>query len=119
MVQAKTFKNKKTRVATKNKATKRTVITVYYNGTEVVKVNRSMYANRAVPKCVDHMQFNTYGATHADVYDEDGGILHAAIVRAIAGRKALSSIGVLFKRKVLETYVKAKQPGNAKISREG
>ena len=110
---------KRTRATAAKNPTERVILTIYYNGTEVVKQNRAMFANRAVPKAVDHMQFNTYGATHAEVYDEDCGILHASIIRDIAGAKDKPRMGIAWQRKIKETYTAAARRGNGKISKRG
>lgn len=83
----------------------RPIFTVYYSGTKAVKINRSKYANKAVPRCVEHMQFNTYGADVAEVYDAFTGESHATLRRSVDG-----NIRIIFQREVKETYdVKAKR----------
>lgn len=49
------------------------------------------------PNCVKHMQIDKYSATHAEVYDEDNGELHAVVKRSING-----DVHILFKREVQE-----------------
>mgnify|MGYP003575880546 CR=1 FL=1 len=83
---------------TGNKIVVRTIKTVFYYGKQVVKTNKASHANRAVLHCVNHMQLNTYEATHAEVYDEETGVLHAVIRRTIKG------IAILYKREVREEY---------------
>lgn len=71
--------------------------TVYYDRKGVpLKVNRSRHANRAVATCVMHMQVNHYGATAAEVYDEETGELHAAMKRKI--REGKANLDIVFER---------------------
>lgn len=77
----------------------RTIRTVYYFRKGEVKTNTAKHANRAVLHCVNHMQLNTYGATHAEVYDDHSGVLHAVIRRALNG-----DVHILYKREVREHY---------------
>lgn len=44
-----------------------------------IKVTSSSNANRAVANCVMRMQVNEYGATVAEVYDDETGDLHAVV----------------------------------------
>lgn len=83
-----------------NKDLHRTIRTTYYFGKDIVKHNTAMHANRAVLHCVNHMQMNTYDATHAEVYDEADGTLHCVITRA----KGARTITILYKRPVRESY---------------
>lgn len=76
----------------------RKIQTVYYFGTTVVKRNTAKYSNTAVVACVNHMQFNSYDATHAEVFDSEDGTLHAVIKSALVRGKY--EIHILFKREV-------------------
>ncbi len=76
----------------------RNIITVYYDGDNIVKTNRAKYSHTAVLKCVDHMQFNHYDATSAEVYDDDDGVLHAVVVATLVAGKA--EIRIIFKREI-------------------
>jgi len=75
----------------------RGIITVYYFDKEPVRVNHSVYANNAVPRCVYHMQLNWYEANVAEVFDGVSGVLHAVVRRSVDG-----SIRIVFKREVKE-----------------
>ena len=72
----------------------RAIRTDYYNGKELIKTNRATYPNSAVLRCVDHMQLNDYGATTAEVFDEDTGELHAVV------KFGQEQINILYKREV-------------------
>lgn len=66
----------------------RNIKTKYYQGkryNEPLQVNSSRDANTAVATCVLHMQVNHYGATSAEVYDNDSGQLHAIVTRSVTG----------------------------------
>jgi hypothetical protein len=64
--------------------------TVYYDRrAQPLQINRSMDPNRAVAQCVLHMQINHYGASAAEVYDNETGELHAAIKRSIQGNLSI------------------------------
>lgn len=66
----------------------RTIKTKYYVGkryNEPVKVNSALDANHAVATCILHMQINHYGATSAEVYDDESGQLHAVVTRSVTG----------------------------------
>lgn len=76
----------------------RNIRTVYYYGNEVVKCNRAKYANTAVLACVKHMQFNTYEATHAEVFDDDDGVVHAIVKAKLVDGK--HEIHILYRRAV-------------------
>lgn len=75
----------------------RLIQTVYYFRKEVVKVNYAVHANSAVLRCVDHMQLNHYGATLAEVFDNNTATLHAVVKRSMDG-----TIYIIFKREVKE-----------------
>lgn len=75
----------------------RSITTSYYRGRELVKTNYAVHANRAVLRCVDHLQLNSYHATHAEVFDSLDGVLHAVTKRRLNG-----DIEILFKREVKE-----------------
>jgi len=83
-----------------NKKLHRTIRTTYYFNTEVIKNNTAKHANAAVLHCVNHMQLNTYEATHAEVYDESNGVLHCVVTRP----KGARTITILYKRAVRESY---------------
>lgn len=83
-----------------NKKLHRTIVTTYYFNNEVVKRNTAMHPNAAVLHCVNHMQLNSYEATHAEVHDESNGVLHCVITRA----KGARHISILYKRPVREEY---------------
>jgi hypothetical protein len=53
--------------------------TVYHTRDGKTKINRALNANRAVEKCVAHMQIDHYNAHLAEVYDAETGELHAQI----------------------------------------
>ncbi len=76
----------------------RTIHSVYYIGNKVVRTNASVHANSAVLNCVNHMQLNHYGATHAEVYDTVNGVLHAVIKRSTGS----GTITIVYKRDVKE-----------------
>ncbi len=63
----------------------RTIVTVFYCGRRIVKVNLAVHPNKAVLHCVNHLQFNRYEATHAEIYDDVTGMVHAVFRRSIAG----------------------------------
>lgn len=66
---------------------KRLVKTSYMDGSyDRIKVTSSSDANRAVANCVMRMQVNEYGATVAEVYDDETGDLHAVVKRWVDGR---------------------------------
>lgn len=79
--------------------TERNIQTTFFWHKKVVKINKASYANSAVLRCVDHLQFNQYDATHAEVFDSNSGVLHAVIKRSMKG-----DLTVLFKREVAEEY---------------
>jgi triacylglycerol esterase/lipase EstA (alpha/beta hydrolase family) len=68
--------------------------TTFYNGRNLIRVNHAKHSNAAVVRAVDHMQTNHYGATVAEVYDEQSGELHAVLTRSISGMK------IVFKREI-------------------
>lgn len=76
--------------------TSRPVITVYYFGKNVVRINRAKYPNNAVYLCVNHMQLNDYDASVAEVYDDK--TLHAVIKNVRKG--GLLTMQILYKREV-------------------
>jgi hypothetical protein len=57
----------------------RTIVTHYYNGSEIVKTNASSRIERAVPNCIAHMQFKDYDATAAEVFDSQTGRLYVQV----------------------------------------
>lgn len=65
--------------------TARLISTTYFIPGKNPKTIRSCDANRAIGSCVLHMQINHYGATAAEVYDENGE-LHAVVKRYMDGR---------------------------------
>lgn len=71
--------------------------TIYYRNKKVVRVNHAGSALRAVPLAVGHMQLNKYEATVAEVFDLQGGILHAVVKRSVN-----SNIEIVFKREIKE-----------------
>lgn len=73
------------------------VQSVYYRGREVVKTNRSYHAENAAVNCHKHMRSNRYAATHAEVFDERDGVLHAVIKRTVEG-----NVHILYKREYKE-----------------
>lgn len=78
----------------------RNIKTKYYVGKryhDPVRVNHSSDANTAVATCVLHMQINHYGATSAEVYDDESGQLHAIVTRSISGQ-----IQIAYKRDPLK-----------------
>jgi hypothetical protein len=74
----------------------RPIRTDYYRGKTIVKSNHAGHANNAVPHCIHHLQINRYDATHAEVYDEGNGTLHA-VIKCHIGK---GSIEILYKREV-------------------
>jgi hypothetical protein len=68
--------------------------TTFYQGKNLIRVNHAKFANAAVIRAVGHMQTNHYGATVAEVYDEQTGELHAVLTRSVSGMK------ILFKREI-------------------
>lgn len=76
----------------------RQVVTSYYNGSKIVKINRAAYSRSAVLRCVDHMQENSYGATHVEVFDEISGTLYAVVKRSVGAQ----TISILYKHQDLE-----------------
>lgn len=81
-------------------ASTRKIQTVYYLGRTVMKTNQACNANSAILRCVEHLQFNHYDATLAEIFDHESGVLHAVLRRPISGEK----IDIVFKREVKETY---------------
>ena len=76
---------------------KRNIRTDYSFRGKLLKTTRSLYANNAVPNCVNHMQFNHYEASVAEVYDENTGDVHAVITRNIHGKMV-----IVLKREIRE-----------------
>lgn len=68
--------------------------TTFYKGKNLIKTNHSKHSNSAVIRAVGHMQTNQYGATVAEVYDEESGELHAVLTRSVSGMK------IVFKREI-------------------
>lgn len=66
-------------------APKRTIVTQYTLRNKPVQVTRSANANRAVMRCVGHMQVNQYGASVAQIHDLVTGELHAEVKRSVEG----------------------------------
>lgn len=56
-----------------------TIKTVYHTRDGSTRINKALNANRAVEKCVAHMQIDHYNAHLAEVYDVETGELHAQI----------------------------------------
>lgn len=73
------------------------VVSVFYRGRAVVKTNRAYHANSASQACFGHMRSNRYEATHAEVYDERDGVLHAVFKRTTDDK-----LITLFKREYAE-----------------
>ncbi len=86
-------------MAKKSKGLERKIRTDFYFRKELVKTNVAADANRAVLHCVNHMQFNTYEATSAEVYDGETGALHCVVKRSADG-----TITILYRREVKESY---------------
>jgi hypothetical protein len=64
----------------------RPIKTIYYgHRKQVLQINTSNDANRAVAQCVAHMQTNHYKATSAQVHDDTDGVLHADVHRSVKG----------------------------------
>lgn len=70
---------------------------VFYHGKKIVKTNRSVWANNAVPNAVKHMQINRYDATHCEVFDVGNGELHAVLALSVTG-----ALTIVFKREIRE-----------------
>lgn len=58
---------------------------VYYFGKNIVRKNSSSNPLRSVGRCVQHLRLNSYEATHAEIFDELRGVLHAVIKRDVNG----------------------------------
>lgn len=79
----------------------RPIRTVYYSdhrANVVEKVNRGIHARTAVPRAVDHMQLDHYGAVLCEVYDDQTGVLHAVLKHSLEK----GAIHILFQREVTE-----------------
>lgn len=64
----------------------RTIKTYYFNRRhEVIRVNSSTDANRAVAIALLHMQVNHYGARVAQVVDDETSEIHAEVKRGYRG----------------------------------
>ena len=74
--------------------TVRIIRTDYYKGTVLLKTTRAVHSNSATLNCVNHLQLDHYKATHAEIYDENSGELHAVFTLAVSG------ISILFKREI-------------------
>lgn len=74
----------------KSKAEQRLVMTLFfgdYNGLQLIKVNRSKWAEKACVRCVDLLRADHYPeALSAEVYGADG-TLYAAVRRDRTGKK--------------------------------
>ena len=80
----------------------RKIQTVYYFEDSVIKRNTAKYSHTAVTACVNHMQFNTYAATHAEVYDTEDGVVHAIVKASLV--RGQHEINIIFKREVQEEH---------------
>lgn len=78
---------------------RRSIVSAYYRGKEIVRTNRAVYSERAVLHAVMHMRQNTYEATHVEVYDEMAGLLHAVVKRTVEG-----NVSILYKREYAGDY---------------
>lgn len=78
----------------------RPIKSIYYNGKEVVKRNSSSNPLRCVSRCIEHMRLNSYHSTHAEVFDETSGVLHAVVKSDVKG-----NIHILYERKLQKTEV--------------
>lgn len=63
----------------------RQIQTTYYRGKKLVRTTLAKWANNAVINCANHMQFNDYGATVAEVFDHRTGQVHAVITHSVTG----------------------------------
>jgi hypothetical protein len=63
----------------------RGIKTEYRFRNTVIKTTRSADHNRAVAKCLEHMQVNQYGATVAEIFDADTETLYAQVARKSDG----------------------------------
>jgi hypothetical protein len=63
----------------------RGIKTEYRFRNTVIKTTRSADPNRAVAKCLEHMQVNQYGATIAEVFEADTEALYAQVKRFADG----------------------------------
>jgi hypothetical protein len=75
----------------------RPIRTDYYFNNKLVRTNRAKHPNSAILRCIDHMQLNSYGATSAEVYDENRSELHAVVTRSISNKP---KIALVFKREI-------------------
>lgn len=64
----------------------RNVVTTYYFGREIRKINRSSSPQKAVQHCIGHLQSNKYAARIVEISDEETGKLYAIITRNIVGK---------------------------------
>ena len=64
----------------------RHIVTTFYYGREVRKINRGSCPAKAVLHCIGHLQSNKYAARIAQIVDEDTGKLYAVITRNIVGK---------------------------------
>ena len=64
----------------------RHIVTTYYFGREVKKINRGSKPDVAILHCIGHLQKNRYAARIAQITDETTGKLLAVITRNIVGK---------------------------------
>ena len=64
---------------------KRSVLSIFYRGHEVVRTNHAAHPNNAVINAIKHMQSNQYNAKLVEVFGADNGMLYAVIKWAKAG----------------------------------
>ena len=64
---------------------KRSVLSIFYRGHEVVRTNHSVHPNNAVVNAIKHMQTNQYDARLVEVFCSVTGALYAVIKWAKAG----------------------------------
>jgi hypothetical protein len=69
----------------KHSAPRMPIKSIYYLGKEIRKRNSASNPLRCVSRCVEHMRLNDYEATHAEVFNELTGKLHAVVKRDVHG----------------------------------
>lgn len=63
------------------------IATAYYDHKhKVIKITRSKNPNNASVNCFARLIMNTYGATYAEVYEMNTGIVHAQFKASKAGK---------------------------------
>jgi hypothetical protein len=73
--------------------------TVYYRKNRIVKINHALREDSACERAFGHLQVDSYGATHAEVYDQVAGKLHALLKRYVG----TNEVRALFKREKIKT----------------